>query len=126
MKAKETRVVFYKKADGSVPTQDWLNQLSRRARAKCRWLIERLQEKGPELRRPQADYLRDDIYELRTRIGNVRYRILYFFHGNIAAVISHGIVKKMAEVSPREIERAIRRKNQFKQDPEQHTQELEL
>ena len=79
-----------------------------------------------KLRRPQADYLRDDIYELRTRIGNVRYRILYFFHGNIAAVISHGIVKKMAEVSPREIERAIRRKNQFKQNPEQHTQELEL
>lgn len=122
----ETRVVFYKEADGSVPTQEWLNQLSQRAQAKCRWLIERLQERGPELRRPQADYLRDDIYELRTRIGNVRYRMLYFFHGNVAAVISHGIVKKMAEVSPREIERAIRRKNQFKQNPEQHTQELEL
>ena len=122
----ETRVVFYKEADGSVPTQDWLNQLSRRAQAKCRWLIERLHERGSELRRPQADYLRDGIYELRTRIGNVRYRILYFFHGNVAAVISHGIVKKMAEVAPREIERAIRRKNQFKQNPEQHTQELEL
>lgn len=52
--------------------------------------------------------------------------MLYFFHGNVAAVISHGIVKKMAEVSPREIERAIRRKNQFKQNPEQHTQKLEL
>ena len=122
----ETRVVFYKEADDSVPTQEWLNQLSQRAQANCRWLIERLQEMGPELRRPQADYLRDDIYELRTRRGNVRYRMLYFFHGIVVAVISHGIVKKMAEVSPREIERAIRRKNQYKQNPEPHTQKLEL
>lgn len=107
----ETRVVFYREADGSVPTQDWFNRLNRRAQAKCRWLIERLQEQG---------------HELRTRIGNVRYRLLYFFHGNIAAVISHGIMKTMAEVPYREIERAIRRKKQFEQNPERHTQEIEL
>lgn len=122
----ETRVVFYREADGSVPTQAWLNRLNRRAKAKCGWLIERLQEQGHELRRPQADFLRDEIYELRTRMGNVRYRMLYFFHGNVAAVISHGIMKKMAEVPPQEIERAIRRKKQFEQNPEQHTQEIEL
>lgn len=122
----ETRVVFYREADGSVPTQDWFNRLNRRAQAKCRWLIERLQEQGHELRRPQADFLRDEIYELRTRMGNVRYRLLYFFHGNVAAVIAHGIVKRTAEVPPREIERAIRRKKQFEQNPEQHTQEIEL
>ena len=122
----ETRVVFYRETDGSVPTQAWLNRLNRRAKAKCRWLIERLQERGHELRRPQADFLRDEIYELRTRMGNVRYRLLYFFHGNIAAVISHEIMKKMTEVPHREIERTIRRKKQFEQNPEQHTQEIEL
>ncbi len=52
--------------------------------------------------------------------------MLYFFHGNVAAVISHGITKKMAEVPPREIARAIRRKKQFEQNPEQHIQEIEL
>ena len=122
----ETQVVFYRETDGSVPTQAWLNRLNRRAQAKCRWLIERLQEQGHELRRPQADFLRDEIYELRTRMGNVRYRMLYFFHGNVAAVISHGIMKKIAEVPHREIERAIRRKKQFEQNPAQHTQEIEL
>ena len=122
----EIQVVFYREANGSVPTQEWLNRLNRRARAKCRWLIECLQAQGHEFRRPQADYLRDGIYELRTRIGNVRYRMLYFFHGNVAAVISHGIIKKMTEVPPREIERAIRRKRLFEQKPEQHTQEIEL
>ena len=122
----ETRVVFYKETDGRVPTLDWFNGLNRRAQAKCRWLIERLQEQGHELRRPQADFLRDEIYELRTRIGNVRYRLLYFFHGNIAAVMSHGIMKTTAEVPHREIERAIRRKKQFEQNLERHTQEIEL
>ena len=52
--------------------------------------------------------------------------MLYFFHGNVAAVISHGIVKKMAAVPPQEIERAMRRKRLFEQNPEQHTQEIEL
>ena len=122
----EIRVVFYKEANGSVPTQNWLNRLNRRAQAKCIWLIERLQERGHECRRPQADYLRDEIYELRTRMGNVQYRMLYFFHGNVAAVIAHGITKTTTEVPPREIERAIRRKKQFEQNPEQHIQEIEL
>lgn len=40
------------------------------------------------------------------------YRILYFFHGNVAAVVSHGIVKARV-VPPHEIDRAIRRKAQF-------------
>jgi phage-related protein len=92
----EIRVVFYREADGSVPMLDWFNRLDRKARAKCRWLIEQLQERGHEL----SDYLRDEVYELRTRQGNVRYRMLYFFHGTAQAVISHGITKKTAEVPP--------------------------
>ena len=91
---------------------------------KCRWLIERLKERGHELRRPQADYLRDGIYELRTRQGNVRYRMLYFFHCHVATVISHGITKKTAKVPPIEIKRAIDRKRKFEQNPQQHTQEM--
>ncbi|MBI1930151.1 type II toxin-antitoxin system RelE/ParE family toxin [Candidatus Poribacteria bacterium] len=121
----ETRVVFYREDDGSVPTLKWLNRLDHRARAKCAGLIELLQELGHELRRPYADYLRDGIYELRTHKGHVRYRMLYFFHGNVAAVISHGIVKKAAEVPSTEIERAIRRKKKFEQNPQRHTQEIE-
>ena len=120
----ETRVVFYREDDGSVPTLEWLNRLDERARAKCRRLIEHLQERGYDLRRPQADYLRDDIYELRTRQGNVRYRMLYFFHGNVAAVISHGITKKTAAVPPGEIKKAIERKKKFEQNPQRHTQEI--
>lgn len=120
----EIRVVFYREADGSVPMLDWFNRLDRRARAKCGWLIEQLQEQGHKLRRPHADYLRDKIYELRTRQGNVRYRMLYFFHGIAQAVISHGITKKTAEVPLIEIDRAIERKKKFEQNPQRYTQEM--
>jgi hypothetical protein len=34
---------------------------------------------GHELRRPEADFLRDGIYELRASLGGVHHRILYFF-----------------------------------------------
>jgi phage-related protein len=82
--------------------------------------IERLRELGHELRRPEADLLRDGIHELRVRLQHVNYRILYFFHGNVAAVISHGIIKEDA-VPRAEIDLAIQRKNRFERDPERHT-----
>jgi hypothetical protein len=82
--------------------------------------IERLRDLGHELRRPEADYLRDGIYELRVGLGSVNHRMLYFFHGRVAAVLAHGLVKER-EVPPRDIEEAIRRKRKFDLDPEGHT-----
>ena len=82
--------------------------------------IERLQDLGHELRRPEADYLRDGIYELRVGLGGMNYRMLYFFHRRVTAVLAHGLVKEH-EVPPREIEEAIRRKRRFELHPERHT-----
>ena len=77
-------------------------------------------ERGHELRRPEADFLRDGIYELRVSRRGVHYRILYFFHGAVAAVVSHGLVKEQA-VPPEEIDRAIERKKRFEANPSKHT-----
>ena len=60
--------------------------------------------------------------ELRVGLQHVNYRMLYFFHGRTAAVISHGLVKE-AEVPPKEIERAIERKRKFEKNPKAHTHE---
>lgn len=120
-----TRVVFYKNEDGSVPLLDWLDGLEDKARDKCVVKIERLAELGHDLRRPEADLLRDGIYELRTKRGHVQYRILYFFHGNVAAIVSHGLTKEKA-VPPLEIDRALERKNKFLKNPARHTLEEQL
>jgi phage-related protein len=75
---------------------------------------------GYELRRPIADMLRDGIYELRTRHGTVQYRLLYFFHGQNVAVLTHGLTKEQ-RVPPELIDEALRRKRRFEQAPEKHT-----
>ncbi len=116
----KTKVVFYQEDDGSVPVLEWLDTLSQKVQDKCFVKIERLAELGCELRRPEADLLRDKIYELRIGLRGINYRILYFFYGNQAAVLSHGIIKEQA-VPPKEIDRAIKRKKKFEQDPEAHT-----
>ncbi len=50
----------------------------------------------------------------------VQYRILYFFHGNQAAVVSHGVIKE-SKVPAAEIERAIQRMKRFQSNPSRHT-----
>ena len=77
---------------------------------------------GHELRRPEADFLRDGIYELRVSLRGIQHRVLYFFHGSIAAVVSHGIMKERM-VPPKEIDRAVERKKRFEANPSSHTYE---
>ena len=114
------KVVLYVERDGAVPLLEWLDDLPPKAVAKCTVRMERLAELGHELRRPEADYLRDGIYELRVRLQRLNYRILYFFHGIEAVVLSHGLVKERI-VPPSEIDTAIARKLRFEQDPERHS-----
>jgi len=118
----KTRIVFYRDEKGVVPILKWLDELPFKARIKSIEKIERLREKGHELRRPEADYLRDEIYELRASFQSVHYRILYFFNGKALAVISHGLIKEKA-VPPREIDRAIEQKNKFRANPKLHSHE---
>lgn len=126
----EINVVFYREADGSVPTRLYLSSLPVKAEDKCVRMIERLKALGREIRRPEADYLRDHIYELRTQLRSVQYRLLYFFYGTevddtLTAIISHGVIKEK-RVSPKEIEQAIARRQTFLDNPQRHTEEIEI
>ena len=121
----KTKVVFYTEDDGMSPVLIWMRKIPSKAQNKCRVKMERLAELGHELRRPEADLLRDKIYELRASLQGVHYRLLYFFHGNTAAVLTSGIVKEDC-VPPAEIDRAIERKKKFESDPIKHTYTKEL
>lgn len=118
----QTKVVLFRDSDGSVPLLDWFDKIPPKAQAKCLVKLERLEQLGHQLRRPEADLLRDKIYELRASYQGVHYRLLYFFHGNIAAVVSHGITK-LDKVPSVEINRAIERREKFLTDPKAHTYE---
>jgi phage-related protein len=117
-----TRVIFYREEDGSCPFLDWFTELPAKVQDKAYLRLERLRDLGHELRRPEGDFLRDGIYELRLSLQGVHHRILYFFHGTVAAVVSHGLVKERA-VPPREIGRALERRKRFAANPGVHTYE---
>jgi phage-related protein len=118
-----TQVLFYEENENAAPLVEWLNRLRQnntKAFLKCRSAINRLAFLGHELRRPEADYLRDGIYELRIRHGSINYRLLYFFHGRAAVVLAHGLTKE-STVPPMDIERAIGRRSAFFSNPDAHT-----
>ena len=115
-----TRIIIYQEEDGSAPLLEWQEKLPEGAQIKLQARVELLQAQGHKLRRPHCDLLEKGIYELRFRRGNTHYRVLYFFWGKAAVVLSHGLVK-VARVPKAEITRALRRKAKFEKDPEGHT-----
>lgn len=146
-----TDVVFYRDDEGSVPVLDWLGGLPLKARLKCLVRIERLRELGYDLRRPEADFLRDGVYELRISLNHVPYRILYAFHseaegdrgegpkaatkGSAQRRLKDGVrpaarrtvavlahgLVKEGKVPGEEIDKAVARRKVFATAPERHT-----
>jgi hypothetical protein len=114
-----TEVVFFRKADGSAPVIDWIFGLPEKVRQKVYAKIERLGELGYQLRRPDCDFLRNGIFELRIKAGTVNYRVLYFFHAK-RAVLCSGLTKERA-VPEIEIRRALDRRAEYAADPAGHT-----
>jgi len=109
--------------EGGWPRQKYSSFGTRRTilcRSKCAVRIDRLGEVGPELRRPEADFLRGGIYELRVSYQGVNYRMLYFFAGKAVVVVSHGLTKER-EVPAPDIERALARKQMVEADFEKFT-----
>ena len=99
-----TEVIYFAE-QGISPFLEWLDQQQQeRVQDKDFDAVARLEELGHELRRPEAEYLGDDLYELRVKRGHVNYRPLYFFDdvrdekgGRIVrrrAVIVHGCIKE--------------------------------
>lgn len=120
------RVCFYMDCDGTIPVLAWLREVRAtqpKAPSKCAVRIERLAALGHELRRPEADHVCTDLYELRARHGHVNYRILYCFHLD-KAILLHGFTKERS-IPDAEIARARRRLRSFLANPDRHTHEQE-
>ena len=114
------QLYLYQDEESHAPLLRWLDGLPTKARGKCVARIARLVELGNELRRPEADYLRDGIYELRASYQGVHYRMLYFFSGKAVVVLSHGLTKEQ-HVPKGEIDKALDRKRRVETDFTRYT-----
>ena len=116
-------LLFYREGS-AVPVLDWLDEQSIEAQNRCLVAFERLATEGHAARRPLVENLGRGIYELRVRVGRVNYRILYFFHGRTAVLLTNGFTKE-AEIPRGEIELALARKEKFERNPEMYCVEAE-
>ena len=117
----KTALSFFREANGFVPLVEWLDRLAAAARDSCIERLEQLEANGHELRRPHAENLGRGIYELRTKHMGVNYRMLYFFYGRAAVIVTQGFEKQQAAVPDREILLALARKRTFELDPATHS-----
>ncbi len=87
------RVIFYKTEKGAEPVRDWLQNLSKAEKLQLGQAIQMLQMNGSMLPMPYASPLGKGLFELRERIGRVRYRIFYAFDGEHLVVLLHAATK---------------------------------
>lgn len=106
-------VVFYEKANGSVPAEEFLKSLEAKTRSKFYRILGLLKEYGPGLREPYSKPLQDGIFELRIQGKADACRVLYFFCRKSTIVLTNGFLKKTRKMPRRHIERAKRYRNDF-------------
>jgi len=116
----KTKIIFFLDSDGTAPVLNWIDTIPARAQEKIYVRIERLGELGYALQRPEAEYLDNDIYELRVSLNHVQYRLLYFFHDK-KAILCSSLIKKGKKVPTNAIKEAARIKEIYKSNPILHT-----
>lgn len=106
-------IQLYQSQAGHYPVADYLEGLDARSRAKVARVIDLLEEFGIQLGMPYAKHLEDKVWELRSRQGRLRHRILYFLNTGNTFVLLHGLTKKTDAVSRSDIRLAKERAQDY-------------
>ncbi len=110
------QVEYYIAPDGSCPLKEYYDTLDdERELPYATRMVDLLEEHGYKLHlhRAHAAPLRDGIFELRYRIKRKQYRTLYFFYYQESIVVTHGFYKPDSAVNPKEIDKAIKYKEEY-------------
>lgn len=113
----EWQVEYYKKENGHIPVLDYLLSLDAKIRAKAVSEIELLEKHGYNLREPYVKSIKGaqykGIFELRVKCASDISRIFYFAYCQKTFVLLHGFTKKTDKTPKRELERALRYKEDY-------------
>ncbi|MDO4649096.1 MAG: type II toxin-antitoxin system RelE/ParE family toxin [Eubacteriales bacterium] len=110
-------IELYATENGEEPVMIFLNSLPSKHRAKAIWEIDLLEEHGLSLKMPYVKNIQREKYkgllELRVQQGNDISRIFYFLSIGDKFVLLHGYVKKDQKTSKKELETALRYKEDY-------------
>lgn len=107
------KIIFYRKRNGEIPIEDFLNSLDVKMRKKALMEIGLLKEFGNALRQPFSESLGKGIFELRIQSANNICRILYFFCTGESIILTNGFVKKTQKAPAQEITIALKYKADY-------------
>jgi len=97
------------------PALDFIDTLENRMQAKIFRSVDLLRETGPMLRMPHSKKVAgyDNLFELRTQLGNNIVRLFYFHRSGVTYVLTSGYIKKDQKLDVAEIAKAIKLKKYF-------------
>jgi len=108
---------YYQKENGEIPVEDFLLTLNPKLRAKAYSDIMLLKKLGINIREPYSAPIKGEkykgLFELRTKFSSDITRIFYFTYDKNKFVLLHGFVKKTNKTPERELECAIKYKNDY-------------
>ncbi|MDD5703212.1 MAG: type II toxin-antitoxin system RelE/ParE family toxin [Dehalococcoidales bacterium] len=106
-------IEYYKAASGQIPVKEFIEALNVKERAKVARTIDLLEEFGINLGMPYAEHVEGELWELRARLSNNRYRIIYFLNTGQVFIMLHGFVKKTQKIPKSEIKIANKRLREY-------------
>lgn len=107
-------VRFYSLDNGRKPAREFIYQIqNEKLKAKVLRSLKLLEMFGNQLGEPDSCYLRQGIFELRTKHSNNIVRTLYFFQKKKIIIVTNSFIKKSQKTPQEEIEIAIERKKEY-------------
>jgi hypothetical protein len=108
MTTERWEIVYYERANGRCPVLDFMDHLPVADLVLINNDMDRLEQYGPDLGPPYVSFLRDQIWELRSRVRHTRYRFLFCIcPGSKTILLLHALIKKAGRVADVEIRKAI-------------------
>lgn len=107
------KAIYYEDFKGRRYVKDFINRFEEKTRAKILARIEFLEEHWFEVRRPFADKIDRDLYELRVEFAWNNIRVIYAYMFKDYIVLLHGLVKKTDKIPETDKQKARTRMIDF-------------
>ena len=111
---KKLEILFFRTEQGNEPVREWLLSLAKDERKAIGDDVLKVQYCWP-IGKPLVGSLGKGLWEVRSRLGDRIARVLFCVEGQ-TMVLLHGFVKKTQKAPPHELDLALKRMSQLKQE----------